>query len=63
MTPVARKKNKRVREPGFEPVANPGLALAMQGLRRSSAASPHTPKPRKGTRSARKERAIDDQER
>lgn len=40
------------------PPANPELARAMADLRRSSAASPHTPKPRKGTRSARKRAAI-----
>ncbi|OCI29629.1 hypothetical protein [Oerskovia enterophila] len=32
------------------PVANPDLARAMHGLRSSSAASPHVPGPRKGTR-------------
>lgn len=39
-------------------VANPALAQAMRGLRSSSAASPHTPKPRKGARGARKRAAI-----
>lgn len=42
----------------FRPVANPAMAAAMRGLRSSSAASPHVPKPKKGTRSARKSRAI-----
>jgi hypothetical protein len=39
-------------------VANLELAKAMHGLRSSSAAEPHTPKPRKGTRAARKNKAI-----
>lgn len=43
--------------------ANPGLAAAMRDLRRSSAASPHTPAPRKGTRSARTRAAIRDSQR
>ena len=37
---------------------NRAYMLAMQGLRRSNAAQRHTPKPRKGTRSARKGTAI-----
>lgn len=36
------------------------LARAMHGLRSSSAAQRHTPKPRKGTRSARERAAIRD---
>lgn len=41
--------------------ANPERAAAMHGLRSSSAAQPHTPKPRKGTRGVRLQRAIKDQ--
>lgn len=40
--------------------ANPDLAQAMAQLRRSSAASPHTPRPRKGTRGAQRRRDIND---
>lgn len=43
---------------GWRPVANPALAEAMRELRRSSAASPHTPAGRKGTRSERRRRAV-----
>ena len=48
------KKDKRWK------IANPELGQAMLGLRLSSAASPHTPKPRKGTRGANERRAIRD---
>lgn len=41
--------------------ANPERAAAMAGLRSSNAAQPHTPKPRKGTRGVRLQRAINDQ--
>lgn len=41
--------------------ANPELAAAMRELRRSSAAQPHTPKPRKGSRGVRVQRAVKDQ--
>lgn len=37
---------------------NPEMAHAMMGFRSSSAASPHTPKPRKGTRGMRSRSAI-----
>jgi hypothetical protein len=40
--------------------ANPDYAEAARQLRRSSAASPHVPTPKKGTRSAKKKRAIQD---
>lgn len=40
--------------------ANPQMAAAMRELRRSNAARPHVPKPRKGTRAAQKARAIRD---
>ena len=39
-------------------IANPDLHRAMHGLRSSSAAQPHTPTPRKGTRRANKTAAI-----
>lgn len=48
----------RTSRTGHQPVANPELAKAMRELRRSSAAQPHTPKPRKGTRGVRKRRVI-----
>lgn len=41
--------------------ANPGYAKAMHGLRSSSAAQRHTPKPRKGARTQRRRDAIRDQ--
>lgn len=42
--------------------ANPDLAAAMRELRRSSAAQRHTPKPRKGSRQDRLQKAIRDQQ-
>lgn len=42
-------------------VANPEMAKAMRELRRSSAASPHVPTPRKGTRAVRNRKQIDEQ--
>ncbi len=44
----------------FSPTRNEELHRAMVGLRQSSAASRHTPKPRKGTRSTQKQRAMRD---
>lgn len=41
--------------------ANPELAAAMRELRRSSATQRHTMKTRKGSRTHRRKRAIDDQ--
>lgn len=41
--------------------ANPAYAKAMHGLRSSSAAQRHTPKPRKGARTQRRRDAIRDQ--
>ncbi|MFT3875346.1 MAG: hypothetical protein QM708_02805 [Propioniciclava sp.] len=40
--------------------ANPLMAQAMREIRRSNAAVPHVPGPRKGTRRAQERRAIDD---
>jgi len=40
--------------------ANPAYIAAMRELRRSSAAGPQVPKPRKGTRRARNASAIKD---
>ena len=59
------KKNRRkhVSVEGFQPSANPEMARAMQELRRSNAASRHTPRPRKGTRSERERQALRDQRR
>lgn len=42
--------------------ANPRLAAAMREKRSSSAASPHVPAPRKGSRQERREQAIRDYE-
>ena len=42
--------------------ANPELAAAMRELRRSSAAQRHTPRPRKGSRQDRLQKAIRDQQ-
>jgi hypothetical protein len=44
-------------------VANPELNRAMHGLGSSSATQPHTPRPRKGTRTERERQAIRDQRR
>lgn len=56
---MARKRsNNNHRVAGFEPIANPEYAKAMQELRHSSAASRHVLKARKGTRSAHKRAAI-----
>lgn len=44
----------------YRNLANPERARAMMGLRSSSAAQPHTPKPRKGTRGNRQRHAIRD---
>lgn len=46
------------REPGFRPYGNEAAAEAFRELGRSSAASPHTPKKFKGTRTASKRRAL-----
>lgn len=51
---------QNIRTKGFRPVANQEMHRAMVGLRASSASSPHTPKPRKGTRSAQKRQAMRD---
>jgi hypothetical protein len=46
------------RAEGFRPVANTACAEAFREMGRSSAASPHTPKKFKGTRTASKRRAL-----
>lgn len=46
---------------GFVPTSNPEQARWMHQLASSSAASKHTPAPRKGTRSAHKRAAIREQ--
>lgn len=43
------------------PVRNEPLYRAMMEMRRSSAASKHTPRPLKGSRGANKQKAIRDQ--
>lgn len=55
---------RRAREttPGFRPSANPEQAHWMRELGKSSAAQPHTPAPRKGTRRARELESIRDQQ-
>lgn len=44
----------------YRPVRNEELYRAMQGKRSSNAATPMVPKPRKGTRTAQKQKAIRD---
>lgn len=58
---MGKHSNRNIRTPGFSPTANPDYARAMAGLRGSSAASRHTPKPRKGTRRTQQLAAIRDQ--
>lgn len=57
-----RQKRFRTTRPGFEPVANPGLARWMHQLASSSAADRQTPRPFKGTRGARERQAIQAQD-
>lgn len=54
-------KKKRYTQAGFTPEHSPRIMHSMQELRRSSAASPHTPRPRKGSRTERERQAIRDQ--
>lgn len=56
-----KKRSSRATQEGFQPVANPELAHWMRELGKSSAASRHTPKPRRGTRAERERQAIRDQ--
>ncbi len=60
---MASKRRKRQTVEGFRPSANPEQAHWMRELAKSSAAQPHTPKPRKGTRRQREREAIRDQRR
>lgn len=53
--PAMSKKNRRYT------TANPAYAAAMRGLRGSSAAQRHTPRPRKGTRAQKQRQALRDQ--
>ncbi|MBN9612468.1 MAG: hypothetical protein J0H64_03200 [Actinobacteria bacterium] len=55
---MSRKKRARVTTPGFTPSANPDQAHWMRELAKSSAAQPHTPQAKKGTRAAQNRRAI-----
>lgn len=47
-----------VKTPGFRPVANTAFHLAMVDISRSSATARHTPKPHKGTRTAKNRKAL-----
>lgn len=51
---------KRTSDPSYTPQANPERAHWMRELRKSSATTPQTPKPRKGTRREREREAIRD---
>jgi hypothetical protein len=53
--------NKK-KTPNPHPWANPERNKAMLGLRSSNAAQPHVPGPRKGTRTERRQQAIQDQQ-
>jgi hypothetical protein len=52
----------RVTTPGFRPTSNPEQAHWSRELGKSSAAQPHTPKPRKGTRTERERQTIQEQQ-
>ena len=53
-----RRTHLNTRVEGFRPVGNEAMAQAFREMGRSSAASPHTPKPRKGTRGAKLRNAL-----
>lgn len=57
------QKHKRVTVEGFVPTSNPDQAHWSRERGKSSAAQPHTPTPRKGTRRQRERQAIRDQRR
>lgn len=57
---MAKNTSKNVKTAGFRPVQNEELYRAMTELRRSSAASRHTLKAYKGSRTANKRAAIKD---
>lgn len=67
MTKKRLSKNKvskpRIGSGSTSGTENKPLMRAMQELRRSNAAQPHTPKPYKGTRGAKRRAAIDEQRR
>ncbi|HEU5223130.1 MAG TPA: hypothetical protein VFU07_05540 [Candidatus Lumbricidophila sp.] len=58
---MAKKQHNRTTVEGFRPAANPTQAHWMRELRKSNAAQPHVPAPRKGTRDHRDRKAIQDQ--
>lgn len=58
---MGKHKNRRTSVSGFHPTPNPQQAHWMRELRKSNAAKPHTPRPRKGTRRQREQQAIRDQ--
>ncbi|ROR76053.1 hypothetical protein SAMN06295974_3799 [Plantibacter flavus] len=55
------QKKRHYTVEGFRPSANPPLSAAMRALGSSSAAQPHVPKPRKGTRTQQRRAAVQDQ--
>lgn len=57
MAAKRRKKPVDVKTPGFRPVANTAFHEAMVEKGRSSCTARHTPKPFKGTRSAKARQA------
>ena len=54
-----KSKKIEVKNSYWKPTEDKELCEAMQGLRRSSASSPHTLKSRKGTRGSQKRNAIE----
>lgn len=59
--PKKHQHRRHETTPGFRPVSMPEQAHWMRELGKSSAASKHTPKPRKGSRQERRRQAIRDQ--
>lgn len=52
---------RNIKTKGFAPASNLERHKAMHGLRSSSAAQPHTARPRRGTRAHQRRRAITEQ--
>jgi hypothetical protein len=52
------KRKQRFTTPGFRSTASPEQAHWMREIGKSNAARPHTPKPRKGTRTERERLAF-----
>lgn len=57
---MSKRNNNKSSKPDYATWANPELAEAMRQKRRSSAASKHTLKARKGTRGVKNAKAIRD---